>query len=88
MAVRGMTENEIGDVIVDSALKVHTVLGAGLLESAYEACLGYELEKRGLQLQKQVGIPVVYEDVRLEVGYRLDLLVQARFTDSCAIAGH
>ena len=71
-----MTENEIGDVIVDSALKVHTVLGAGLLESAYEACLGYELEKRGLQLQKQVGIPVVYEDVRLEVGYRLDLLVQ------------
>ena len=76
MAVRGMTENEIGDVIVDSALKVHTVLGAGLLESAYEACLGYELEKRGLQLQKQVGIPVVYEDVRLEVGYRLDLLVQ------------
>jgi len=71
-----MTENEIGDVIVDSALKVHTVLGAGLLESAYEACLGYELEKRGLKLQKQVGVPVVYEDVRLEVGYRLDLLVQ------------
>ena len=71
-----MTENEIGDVIVDSALKVHTVLGAGLLESAYEACLGYELEIRGLKLQKQVGIPVVYEDVRLEVGYRLDLLVQ------------
>jgi GxxExxY protein len=71
-----MTENEVGDVIVHAALEVHTVLGAGLLESAYETCLAYELEKAGLKVQKQLSIPIVYKEVQLEVGYRLDLLVQ------------
>lgn len=71
-----MRENEIGNVIVDAALKVHTALGAGLLENAYEACLAYELEKRGLRTQKQLPVSLVYEEVKLDVGYRLDLLVE------------
>lgn len=62
--------------IVDSGLKVHRALGPGLLESAYEHCLAYELEARGLAVRRQVGLPVVYEDLRLEIGYRLDLLVE------------
>jgi len=71
-----MRENEIGNMIVDAALKVHTALGAGLLENAYEACLVYELEKRGLRTQKQLPVSLVYEGVKLDVGYRLDLLVE------------
>lgn len=71
-----MEINEITGVIVDAAMKVHTALGAGLLESAYEACLKYELIKRGLKVLSQVEMPVVYDGVRLDVGYRLDLLVE------------
>jgi GxxExxY protein len=73
-----LDENEIGDVVVAAALRIHTALGAGLLESAYEACLGYELEKRGLRVQSQVAMPVRYEEVRLDVGFRLDLLLEER----------
>lgn len=71
-----MTENEISKVIFDSALKVHKNLGPGLLESAYEACLFYELQKSGLNVVKQKPLPLVYEEVKLEIGYRLDLLVE------------
>jgi GxxExxY protein len=70
-----LEENKVGDLIVASALRVHTALGPGLLESAYEACLAYELGKHGLDVRQQVPIPLQYEGVALDVGYRLDLLV-------------
>ena len=73
-----MTENEISRIIVGCALKVHKALGPGLLESAYEECLYYELQKAGLIVQKQKPLPLVYEDVRLEIGYRVDLLVEEK----------
>jgi GxxExxY protein len=73
-----VTENEIGDTIIASALKVHTALGAGLLESAYETCLLYELQKQRLPVRQQVLIPVRYEDFTIDNGYRVDLLVGDR----------
>ncbi|TAG59343.1 MAG: GxxExxY protein [Cytophagales bacterium] len=74
-----MTENEISKVVFDSALKVHQNLGPGLLESAYEECLYYELCKTGLKIEKQKPLPLVYEDVRLEVGYRIDIMIENKF---------
>jgi GxxExxY protein len=68
--------NEISGAIIDSAMKVHTALGPGLLESTYEACLAFELADRGFQVRTQVALPVVYRSVKLEAGYRLDLLVE------------
>src|SRR3954452_10390765 len=62
--------------IVDAAFKIHSKLGPGLLESAYLVVMEYELTKRRLRVQKEVPVPVVYEDVRLDAGYRLDLLVE------------
>ena len=73
-----MTENEISHLIVGSALKVHTALGPGLLESAYEACLQYELIKTGLRVEAQKPLPLVYESVKLECGYRIDLMVESK----------
>ena len=73
-----MSENEIGTVIIASAIKVHSAVGAGLLESAYETCLLYELEKQGLAVQRQVLIPLRYEDLTIDNGYRVDLLVENR----------
>ena len=73
-----MNPNEISGQIVDAAIKVHTALGPGLLESAYQGCLAYELRKRGLKVEVQLGLPVVYDDVNIEVGYRIDLLVEDR----------
>ena len=70
-----MTENEIASNIVDAALKIHKALGPGLLESVYEATLCYELQKRGLRVEKQVALPVYYENVKLELGFRVDLKV-------------
>jgi GxxExxY protein len=70
-----METNDITGQIIDAAIKVHRALGPGLLESAYEACLMYELNKRGLIVRNQVALPVKYEDVVIEVGYRIDLLV-------------
>ena len=70
--------NEITGAIVNSAMKVHSVLGPGLLESAYQACLSHELRRRGLELAAQVPLPVVYEGCKLEVGYRVDLVVECR----------
>ena len=73
-----MTENEIGTAIIGSATKVHAAVGPGLLESAYETCLLYELEKLGLPAQRQVLIPLRYEDLTIDNGYRIDLLVAER----------
>ncbi|OCR01570.1 GxxExxY protein [Oscillatoriales cyanobacterium USR001] len=67
--------NQIAKHIVDAAFNVHFSLGPGLLESVYEVCLEYELTKRGLKVDRQVDLPVVYEDIQLEAGFRLDLLV-------------
>jgi GxxExxY protein len=70
-----MQVNDVTGQIVDAAIKVHSALGPGLLESTYEACLMYELNKRGLITRNQVPLPVRYEAVLIEVGYRIDLLV-------------
>jgi GxxExxY protein len=71
-------ENEITQEILDSAFKVHTALGPGLLESAYGECLAYELSKKGLNIEKQKPMPLVYEAVKLDCGYRIDLLVEEK----------
>ena len=71
-----MTENEISKIILDCAFKVHTALGPGLLESAYRECLAYELTKSGLKIEKEKPMPLVYEEVQLDCGYRIDLLVE------------
>jgi GxxExxY protein len=73
-----MTENELSKIVFDSGLKVHKVLGPGLLESAYEECLFYELKKNGLFVEKQKALPLIYEEVKLDVGYRIDLLVDQK----------
>jgi GxxExxY protein len=68
--------NEISGEIVDSALRIHSELGPGLLESVYEVLLAYELKERGLAVERQVPIPIQYRGIRFEEGYRLDLLVE------------
>ena len=75
-AKRGRSANDVSHVIVTAALKVHSALGPGLLESAYEACLLHELTKSGLKVSSQVGLPLVYDGLKLDIGYRLDLLVE------------
>jgi len=71
-----MTENELSRIIFDCALKVHQSLGPGLLESAYEECMFYELKKIGLRVEKQKPLPLIYEEVKLDVGYRIDIIVE------------
>lgn len=71
-----MDINYVSGQIVDAAIRVHSALGPGLLESTYEACLMYELRKRGLHVASQVPLPVRYDEVAIEVGYRIDLLVE------------
>ena len=71
-----MTENQIAKEIVDAAYKIHTTLGPGLLESVYEAVMVHDLKNRNLNVERQKPIPVVYEDVRLDEGFRADLLVE------------
>ena len=72
----GSSEIEsLARVVVDACLKVHKALGPGLLESAYEHCLAYELNRRNITVRRQVALPVVYEGVALEAGFRIDLLV-------------
>ena len=65
----------VGRSVVDACLKIHRSLGPGLLESAYELCLAHELERRGHSVTRQVVLPIVFEDIRLDAGYRIDLLV-------------
>jgi GxxExxY protein len=73
-----MDEDQIARIVVDAAFKVHTKLGPGLLESVYEEVLAYELIRRQLKVERQNPLPVVYETVRLELGYRIDMLVEDR----------
>jgi GxxExxY protein len=71
-----MTENEIATQVVDAAFKVHTRLGPGLLESVYEVILAHEPQKRGLRVVRQMPIPIVYEEIRFDEGFRADLIVE------------
>jgi GxxExxY protein len=71
-----MTENEIAQQIVDAAYKIHRALGRGLLESAYQALLIYELQKRGLKVESEKEVPIIYESLRLHTGFRADLMVE------------
>lgn len=71
-----MTENELSKIVVNCAYKVHKSLGPGLLESAYEECLFYELNKTGMKIEKQKALPLIYEEVKLEIGYRIDLIIE------------
>ena len=71
-----MHENEIAKTIVDCTFKIHKTLGPGLLESVYQAALAYELRKRGLDVLVEKAIPVIYEDVKLDLGFRADLLIE------------
>ncbi|HEX9543960.1 MAG TPA: GxxExxY protein [Pyrinomonadaceae bacterium] len=73
-----MTENEVARQIVDVAFKIHTTFGPGLLESVYETIMAYELQKRGLSVRRQQAIPVVYEEVRMDLGFRADLIVEGK----------
>jgi len=73
-----MHENDIAKIIVDCAFKIHTALGPGLLESVYAAALAHELRKRGLKVVAEQAIPVIYEEVKLDVGFRADLIVENR----------
>ncbi len=74
-----VTEEEISRIVFEAALKVHKILGPGLLESAYEECLYYELKKTNLKVEKQKALPLVYEEVRLEMGYRIDIIIEDKF---------
>ena len=67
--------NKITEIIIGAAIEVHKALGPGLLESAYETCLAFELIERGLKIEQQKALPVVYKDVKLDCGYHLDLIV-------------
>lgn len=68
--------NQVSGAVVNAAMKVHSILGPGLLESAYETCLASELARRGFRVQRQLGLPVIYEGEKLDLGYRIDLLVE------------
>tara|TARA_R110001583_G_scaffold178822_2_gene335060 strand:- start:2340 stop:2711 length:372 start_codon:yes stop_codon:yes gene_type:complete len=71
-----MTENEISNIIIGKAIEVHRTLGPGLLESAYQECLYYELINKGLKVEKEKALPIVYKDIKLDHGYRIDLLIE------------
>jgi len=70
-----MTENEIGTIVVDAAVKIHMALGPGLLESVYEVVLAHELSKRGLHVERQVPIAIEYDGIRFDEGFRADIIV-------------
>jgi GxxExxY protein len=71
-----MDENELSKIVIGLAIDVHKALGAGLLESAYKECLFYKIVKAGLYVEKEKPMPIIFEDVKLEVGYRIDLLIE------------
>ena len=71
-----MTENELSQIILGKAIEVHRMLGPGLLESAYQECLYYELQHAGLKVKKEKSLPIVYKEIKLDHGYRIDLLVE------------
>jgi GxxExxY protein len=71
-----MNEDEISKIILDCAFKVHTNLGSGLLERVYRECLAYEIAKTGLMVEQEVAMPVYYEEIKMDCGYRIDILVE------------
>ncbi len=71
-----MTENELAKIVFELGLKIHKALGPGLLESSYEECLFYEIHKYGLYVEKQKSLPLIYEEVKLQIGYRIDLILE------------
>lgn len=73
-----MTENQISEKIIGCAIQVHKELGPGLLESSYEECLYYEIVQSGLLVEKQKPLPLVYKDVKLDCGYRIDLIIEGK----------
>jgi GxxExxY protein len=73
-----MKNNELTDLIIGAAIEVHKSLGTGLLESAYQECLFYELKSKGLEVKKEQALPIVYKEVKLDHGYRINLLVENR----------
>jgi GxxExxY protein len=73
-----MTENDITGAIIDCCIKIHRTLGPGLLESVYEETLAYELKKRGLLCERQVGVPVFYNELKMDLGFRADLIVEGK----------
>ena len=73
-----MTENEISKIIIGKAIEVHKELGPGLLESAYQECLYYELQNSGLKVKKEIALPIRYKEIKLDHGYRIDLLVEGK----------
>jgi GxxExxY protein len=73
-----MNENHIGDIVVNAAIAIHRELGPGLLESVYETVLSYELEKRGLKVERQVPVPITYKDIQFNEGFRADIIVEKK----------
>ena len=71
-----MSENEIAKIVVDAAYKIHTTLGPGLLESVYEVVLHAELRKRGFRVSRQVAVPIVFDGIKFEEGFRADLIIE------------
>jgi GxxExxY protein len=74
-----MTENEISKVVVESSLSIHRTLGPGLFENTYRECLYHELQNRGLQIEKDKPVPLIYRDQKFDLGYKIDLLVEDKF---------
>lgn len=74
-----INENEIAKLVFEAALKVHQNLGPGLLESAYQECLYFELTKSNLLIEKEKALPLVYEEVKLDIGYRVDIMIEKKF---------
>jgi GxxExxY protein len=85
-----MYSGDLTPQIIGAAIKIHRKLGPGLLESAYEACLGYEIAKLGLRVERQKAVPLIYETVKLECGFRADLVVEGRVALElkCKVALH
>lgn len=73
------TENEIATIVFESSLKFHKNLGPGLLESAYQECLIHEIKKKGLFIEKEKPLPLIYEDIKLDLGYRIDIMLENKF---------
>ena len=71
-----MNQEDVATIIIDAALKVHRSLGPGLFESAYQLCLAYELRQRGLQVECEVALPIIYEGIKIEAGYRIDMVIE------------
>jgi GxxExxY protein len=74
-----MTENEIAKQVFESALSIHRTLGPGLLESTYQECLYHEIQEKGIHIEKEKPLPVIYKEIDLEVGYRIDLMIENKF---------